>query len=94
MMSALGLFAQQDPQFSQYMFNTLYYNPGFAGVDGVTKLTAMHRSQWTGYQPTVGGGGAPITQIVSMTAPLFKINSKMKVFIEGCRKINSLNKII
>jgi type IX secretion system PorP/SprF family membrane protein len=81
MVPALGLYAQQDPQFTQYMFNTLYYNPGFAGVDGVTKLTAIHRSQWTGYQPTVGGGGAPITQIVSMTAPLFKINSGFGAYI-------------
>jgi type IX secretion system PorP/SprF family membrane protein len=75
MLPAWGVLAQQDPQFSQYMFNTLYYNPGFAGVDGVMKFTAMHRSQWIGYQPTFGGGGAPTTQIVSMTAPLFKINS-------------------
>ncbi len=67
--------AQQDPQFSHYMFNTLYYNPGFAGVEGVTKLTAIHRSQWLGYTPTVGGGGAPTTQIISLTTPIFKLNS-------------------
>jgi type IX secretion system PorP/SprF family membrane protein len=67
--------AQQDPQFTQYMFNTLYYNPAFAGTEGVTKLTAMHRSQWLGYQPSYGGGGAPTTQIVNMTAPMFKVNS-------------------
>ena len=81
MLLAMDMFAQQDPQFTQYMFNTLYYNPGFAGVDGVTKLTAIHRSQWTGYRPTVGGGGAPITQLVSMTAPLFKINSGFGAYI-------------
>ena len=81
MLPALGLFAQQDPQFSQYMFNTLYFNPGFAGVDGVTKLTAIHRSQWLGYQPTFGGGGAPTTQIISMTTPLFKINSGFGAYI-------------
>lgn len=69
------LQAQQDPQFTQYMFNTLYYNPGFAGVEGVTKLTAMHRSQWLGYSPTSGGGGAPTTQIITFTTPLFKLNS-------------------
>ncbi len=69
------ILAQQDPQFTQYMFNTLYYNPGFAGVEGVTKLTAMHRSQWLGYSPTSGGGGAPTTQIITFTTPLFKLNS-------------------
>lgn len=81
MLPALGLLAQQDPQFSQYMFNTLYFNPGFAGVDGVTKLTAIHRSQWLGYQPSFGGGGAPTTQIISMTTPLFKINSGFGAYI-------------
>jgi type IX secretion system PorP/SprF family membrane protein len=66
---------QQDPQFTHYMFNTLYYNPAYAGVEGITKFTAIHRSQWLGYQPTFGGGGAPTTQIVSMSAPINKINS-------------------
>jgi len=80
--AATGLcYAQQDPQFSQYMFNTLYYNPGFAGVEGVTKLTALHRSQWLGYQPTIGSGGAPTTEIISMTAPIYKINSGFGAYI-------------
>lgn len=73
--------AQQDPQFSQYMFNTLYYNPGFAGVEGVTKLTAIYRSQWLGYSPSSGGGGAPTTQLISMTAPIFKLNSGFGAYI-------------
>ena len=81
MLPALGLLAQQDPQFTHYMFNTLYFNPGFAGVDGVTKLTAIHRSQWLGYKPTYGDGGAPTTQIVSMSTPLFKINSGFGAYI-------------
>jgi len=81
MLPVMRVLAQQDPQFTQYMFNTLYYNPGFAGVDGVTKLTAIHRSQWLGYQPTYGGGGAPTTQIVSMTTPLFKINSGFGAYV-------------
>src|SRR5882762_5561787 len=67
--------AQQDPQFTQYMFNNLYYNPGFAGVEGVTKLTLIGRTQWTGYQPTLGGGGAPTTAIASFTSPIYKVNS-------------------
>lgn len=75
------LRGQQDPQFTQYMFNTLYYNPAFAGVDGVTKLTAMHRSQWLGYQPSFGGGGAPTTQIISINAPIFKLNSGFGAYI-------------
>lgn len=78
-------WAQQDPQFTHYMFNTLYYNPGFAGVDGTTKFTALHRSQWLGYQPSFGGGGAPTTQLISMTAPIYKLNSGFGAYIVNDR---------
>jgi len=89
----IGLFAffttvsmaQQDPQFSQYMFNTMYFNPAFAGTEGITKLTAIHRSQWLGYSPSVGGGVAPTTQIVSFTAPIFKINSGFGAYVVNDR---------
>lgn len=63
------------------MFNTLFYNPGFAGTEGVTKMTLLHRSQWLGYQPTFGGGGAPTTQIVSFSTPIFKLNSGFGAYI-------------
>jgi type IX secretion system PorP/SprF family membrane protein len=76
-----SLYGQQDPQFTHYMFNTLYYNPGYAGVEGVTKLTAIHRSQWLGYEPTYGGGGAPTTQIVSFTTPVYKLKSGFGAYI-------------
>jgi len=65
LLSAEG-WAQQDPQFSQYMFNSFYYNPAFAGTEGVTKITGLYRSQWLGYTPTYGDGGAPTTQILSV----------------------------
>ncbi|WMJ72497.1 type IX secretion system membrane protein PorP/SprF [Cytophagaceae bacterium ABcell3] len=57
--------AQQDAQFSQYMFNSLYYNPGFAGVDGQTRFTGIHRTQWLNYEPTNFSGGAPQSTIIS-----------------------------
>jgi type IX secretion system PorP/SprF family membrane protein len=79
------LLAQQDPQFTHYMFNTLFYNPGFAGSEGVTKLTAIHRSQWLGYSPTFGGGEAPTTQIISMTTPINKLNSGFGAYIVNDR---------
>ncbi len=81
LISAVKGWAQQDPQFTHYMFNTLYYNPGYAGVDGLTKFTAIHRSQWLGYQPSFGGGGAPTTQILSMTTPIYKLNSGFGAYI-------------
>lgn len=80
-----SLYGQQDPQFTHYMFNTLYFNPGYAGVEGVTKLTAIHRSQWLGYEPTYGGGGAPTTQIVSFSTPIYKLKSGFGAFIMNDR---------
>jgi type IX secretion system PorP/SprF family membrane protein len=71
-----GVFAQQDLQISQYMFNNMYFNPAFAGVEGFAKLTALHRSQWAGYASTFDGrGGAPTSQIVTFTAPLYSYKS-------------------
>lgn len=60
-----GLKAQQDAQFTQYMFNPMYYNPSFAGLSNANTLTAIHRSQWFGYDGTINQGGAPNTQFVS-----------------------------
>jgi type IX secretion system PorP/SprF family membrane protein len=79
------LLAQQDPQFTQYMFNTIYYNPAAAGSDGVTKFSALHRSQWLGYESSFGGGGAPTTQLISASAPLFKINSGIGGYVVSDR---------
>ena len=43
----IGLFisefsaAQQDPEFTQFMENKMYYNPAYAGVEGITKLSLL-----------------------------------------------------
>lgn len=77
----VATFAQQDPLFTQYMFNNLYMTPAFAGVDGVTRITAMHRSQWLGYQSSFDDGGAPVTQIVSFNTPVFRLHSGFGAYI-------------
>lgn len=80
------VFAQQDPQFSQYMFNNLYLTPAYAGVDGVTKMTAFHRSQWLGYESSFGDGGAPTTQMVSFNTPIFKLRSGFGAYVMSDRQ--------
>ncbi|PZX52602.1 PorP/SprF family type IX secretion system membrane protein [Algoriphagus chordae] len=60
-----SLMAQQDPQFTQYMYNGMYYNPAFAGKDGGYRFSALHRSQWLNYTTNSGQGGAPVTQLVT-----------------------------
>jgi type IX secretion system PorP/SprF family membrane protein len=41
--------AQQDAQFSQYMFNGLYINPAYAGYKEQANIHSFYRSQWTGF---------------------------------------------
>lgn len=78
--SGVSAVAQQDAQFTQYMFNSLYITPAFAGVEGVTQLTAMHRSQWLGYESSFNDGGAPTTQLISFNAPIYKLKSGFGVY--------------
>ena len=71
--------AQQDPLSSQYMFNTLTYNPGVSGVSGMVCATALTRQQWVGFE------GAPSTTTFSVNAPvnLFRINSGVGLLIKS-----------
>jgi type IX secretion system PorP/SprF family membrane protein len=73
--SANNALAQQDAQFSYYMKNMLYYNPAFAGSEGITQISLLHRTQWAGYASTFDDGGAPQTQVFSMTTPIYKFRS-------------------
>jgi type IX secretion system PorP/SprF family membrane protein len=70
-LSAFTLNAQQDPQFSHYMYNTISVNPAYAGSRGVLNITGLHRSQWIGLE------GAPTSQTLTLNTPLR--NRKMGV---------------
>ncbi len=59
-----SLFAQQDAQYTQYMYNTLSINPAYAGSRGVLSVVGLHRSQWLGID------GAPRTNTLSLHTPL------------------------
>jgi type IX secretion system PorP/SprF family membrane protein len=80
-----GVFAQQDAVITQYMFNNLYLTPAFAGVDGVTRASALHRSQWLGYQSSSDDGGAPVTQLVTFVTPINKLRSGAGIYIANDR---------
>ena len=56
--------AQQDPMYSQYMFNTLAFNPAYAGSANVFTVMALSRHQWVGFD------GAPATQTFLAHSPL------------------------
>ncbi|WP_159780244.1 type IX secretion system membrane protein PorP/SprF [Flavobacterium sp. 9AF] len=58
-------FAQQDPQFTQYMYNMSVINPGYATDDlGVINFGGIYRAQW------VGATGAPTTSSLFVHTPL------------------------
>lgn len=57
-------FAQQDAQFTQYMYNTININPAYAGSRGSLSIFGLHRTQW------VGIDGAPITNALSVNTPI------------------------
>ncbi len=57
-------YAQQDAQYTQYMYNTISVNPAYAGTRGVMSITGLHRSQW------VGLDGAPRTQTLTLNTPV------------------------
>ena len=65
--SLITVSAQQDPQFTQNMFNKLANNPGFAGSRGVVATSILHRSQWMGFND---GGAAASTQNFSIDTEL------------------------
>jgi len=43
-----GVLAQQDAQYTQYVYNTLTINPAYAGSRGGISALGLHRSQWVG----------------------------------------------
>ncbi|WP_299628249.1 type IX secretion system membrane protein PorP/SprF [uncultured Tenacibaculum sp.] len=62
--SAISGKAQQDPQYTNYMFNTLSVNSAYAGSRGHLTVVALHRTQWVGIE------GAPQTQSLTVESPI------------------------
>lgn len=60
--AASGL-AQQEHQYTQFMFNKLPINPAYAGARGVPFVTAIYRNQWIGFE------GSPKSVLASFNAP-------------------------
>lgn len=65
---ALALQAQQDAQYTQYMYNTMSVNPAYAGSRGQLSMTSLYRSQWTGIE------GAPQTFTLNLHSPIRNSN--------------------
>lgn len=61
--------SQQRPQFTQYMYNSIAFNPAYAGSREYMVVNLLHRSQW------VGIDGAPTTQTLSAHSSIPKMKN-------------------
>ena len=81
---SLILHAQQVPIYTHYLYNTLVVNPGYAGSREALTVTALHRSQWVGFD------GAPTTQTLTLHTPI--INQHIGVGLSVMKdKIGPIN---
>ena len=61
---SINFYGQQQPQFTQYMYNTIAVNPAYAGSLNALSINFLSRSQWTGIKD------GPETQTLSINSPL------------------------
>jgi type IX secretion system PorP/SprF family membrane protein len=68
MFTAITGYAQQDSQYTQYMYNPININPAYAGSRGALSVFGLYRTQW------VGLDGAPETSSFSVNTPINNSN--------------------
>jgi len=82
---SFSVVAQQDEQYTQFMFNKLWYNAAYAGSDGLPNLALVARNQWIGLK------GAPQAQALTFDLPLLNdrvgvggniVHNKIAIFEE------------
>lgn len=56
--------AQQDYQFTHYMYDKLSFNPGYAGLNNSICGTVLFREQWSAFE------GNPTTALINVHAPV------------------------
>lgn len=68
MLVTVSSYAQQDAQYTQYMYNPININPAYAGSREALSIFGLHRTQW------VGLDGAPVTNAASIHTPIENTN--------------------
>lgn len=64
----INIAAQQNAQYTQYMYNTININPAYAGSRGMLSTFGLYRTQWIGLE------GAPKTSTFSINSPINNSN--------------------
>ncbi|MHB1197719.1 MAG: PorP/SprF family type IX secretion system membrane protein [Lutibacter sp.] len=80
------IYSQQDPQYTQYMYNMHIVNPAYAGSEGTLNIGLLHRTQW------VGLDGAPKTTVATINTPIKKnIGMGLSVFADKIGPVKEQN---
>ena len=66
LMLGFTLMAQQEPHYTHFMYNQQLYNPAYVGSRNTPSFTALHRSQWIGFE------GAPYSEVLSFQSPIMR----------------------
>ena len=74
LLTASEINAQQDPQYTQYMYNMNVINPAYAGSSDATSIGILYRDQWEGLE------GAPKTATMNLHFPAGKCIFIVAVF--------------
>jgi len=69
LLGTLSSNAQQDPQYTQYMYNTQVVNPAYAGSRDVTSFGLLGRTQW------VSIDGAPKSGTFTVNTPVGSLDN-------------------
>ena len=80
------VWGQQDPQYTQYMYNMNVLNPAYAGSQGTLSIGLLGRTQW------VGIDGAPQTLTADIHAPLGRgLGMGFSVIADGIGPVQEQN---
>lgn len=72
-----GLMAQQDAQYSFYMFNNVYFNPAYTGKKEALHFEVLHREQWRFFNVGDKIEGAPQSTSLSIHSPFKRSNNAL-----------------
>jgi type IX secretion system PorP/SprF family membrane protein len=76
--------AQYDAMFTNYMWNEMFINPGYAGSREAISTTGLFRDQW------VGIDGAPMTQTLTIHSPF--LDNQAGIGLSGMRETIGITK--
>ena len=81
-MYGITLFSQQTAEFTQYMLNKTYINPGATGSCDALCITGIGRDQWMGLKDDSSRTINPRTYQISAEMPVYSIHSALGMSYE------------